>query len=216
MPAQPASHRYGLVLVVSIVVLITMTALPSGGTGTALLLFLEGLLLVVALRTSGEPRGRPMSALVAATAVVATAAALTGQSPQWVSIVLGGVLALATAALIMRGAHSLLRQSGVTWQIVCAGLALYIIVGVVFADAIGVCALLGSGDFFAQGTDGTPGERAYYSFVSLTTTGFGDLSAATAVGHVLAVLEILIGQIYLVTVVSLMVTNLRPRASRSS
>jgi len=44
--------------------------------------------------------------------------------------------------------------------------------------------------------------------------GYGDITAATELGHTLAVLEALVGQIYLVTIVSLIVTNLkgpRPR-----
>jgi hypothetical protein len=47
----------------------------------------------------------------------------------------------------------------------------------------------------------------------MTTTGFGDLTAADSLGRALAVTEALTGQIYLVTVVALIVSNLRgPRA----
>ena len=42
--------------------------------------------------------------------------------------------------------------------------------------------------------------------------GYGDFVARTDLGHTLAVIEALIGQIYLVTVVSLIVSNLRPPA----
>jgi len=50
----------------------------------------------------------------------------------------------------------------------------------------------------------------------LTTVGYGDLTARTDLGHTLAVFEALIGQIYLVTVVSLIVSNLgRARPNRS-
>ena len=45
----------------------------------------------------------------------------------------------------------------------------------------------------------------YYSFTVLTTTGFGDLTAAHGVGRALAVLEMLMGQIYLVTVISILI-----------
>ena len=48
----------------------------------------------------------------------------------------------------------------------------------------------------------------YFSFTCLTTIGFGDLTARTDLGHTLSVFEGLIGQIYLVTVVSLIVANL--------
>ena len=48
----------------------------------------------------------------------------------------------------------------------------------------------------------------YFSFTTLTTVGYGDLTAASNLGHTLAMSEALVGQIYLVTVVSLIVGNL--------
>ena len=45
----------------------------------------------------------------------------------------------------------------------------------------------------------------------LTTTGVGDFSAATPVGHALAVIEMLTGQLYLVTVIGLLIGNFVPR-----
>ena len=46
---------------------------------------------------------------------------------------------------------------------------------------------------------------AYFSFTVLTTTGFGDLTAASPLGHALAVLEMLVGQLYLVTVIGILI-----------
>ena len=48
----------------------------------------------------------------------------------------------------------------------------------------------------------------YFSFTSLTTLGYGDFTARTNLGHTLSVSEALVGQIYLVTIVSLIVANL--------
>ena len=46
----------------------------------------------------------------------------------------------------------------------------------------------------------------------MSTTGYGDLTPATSLGRSLAVFEMLIGQIYLVTIVGLLVGNMgRPR-----
>jgi Ion channel len=47
--------------------------------------------------------------------------------------------------------------------------------------------------------------------VTLSTTGYGDLTPEAALGRMLAVAEALLGQIYLVTIVALIVANLRPR-----
>ena len=55
------------------------------------------------------------------------------------------------------------------------------------------------------------GQHVYYSFTVLTTTGFGDLTAGTPVGRALAVVEMLVGQLYLVTVIGLVVGNFTGR-----
>jgi hypothetical protein len=55
------------------------------------------------------------------------------------------------------------------------------------------------------------GDRVYYSFTVLTTTGFGDYTTATPVGHALAVFEMLTGQLYLVTVIGVLVGNFAGR-----
>jgi hypothetical protein len=54
-------------------------------------------------------------------------------------------------------------------------------------------------------------QRVYFSYTALTTTGFGDLTARTPPGRALAVLEMLIGQLYLVTVIAMLVGNLSRR-----
>ena len=67
------------------------------------------------------------------------------------------------------------------------------------------------GAYFTQGTDGSWGDRVYFSFTVLTTTGFGDFTAETSLGHALAVVEMLLGQIYLVTIIGILVGNLARR-----
>jgi hypothetical protein len=62
--------------------------------------------------------------------------------------------------------------------------------------------------FFAQGGDGTRALRLYFSFVTLATLGYGDYTPAGNLGHAFAVLEALMGQLYLVTVVAVVVTRL--------
>jgi ion channel len=76
--------------------------------------------------------------------------------------------------------------------------------------------VIGSPDFFAQGTDGSRALRLYFSYVTLATLGYGDYTPATNLGHMLAVSEALIGQLYLVTVVAVLVTRLRIRPRDAS
>jgi voltage-gated potassium channel Kch len=48
----------------------------------------------------------------------------------------------------------------------------------------------------------------YFSFITLTTVGYGDLTPGTELGQLLASLEALTGQLFLVSVVALVVGNL--------
>ena len=52
---------------------------------------------------------------------------------------------------------------------------------------------------------GTTKNFLYFSFVTITTVGYGDLTARTSLGRSIAIAEALTGQIYLVTVVAAIV-----------
>ena len=80
--------------------------------------------------------------------------------------------------------------------------------GILFMFLYGVLATLGHTPFFAQGTDGTRPIRLYFSFVTLATLGYGDYTPAGNLGACARSTEALIGQLYLVTVVAVVVTRL--------
>jgi hypothetical protein len=110
-----------------------------------------------------------------------------------------------------------LRASGtVRLNAVMGVLSLYLLLGMFFAFTYAAIDELGGDPFFAGGQVATTSTCLYFSFATLTTVGFGDFVARADVGHTLAVLEALIGQIYLVTVVSLIVSNLGRRAGTAN
>lgn len=67
---------------------------------------------------------------------------------------------------------------------------------------------IGSQRFFAQQASASTADYLYFSYVTLTTVGYGDLTAAGDVARAVAVLEASLGRIYLVTVIALLVANL--------
>jgi hypothetical protein len=130
-----------------------------------------------------------------------------------VTFAIGGIIAVAIPVSLIRGLLRLILEQGVTLRAVAGALAIYLLIGMGFAFLVGLVAELGSGPYFAQGTNGNEAVWAYFSFTVLTTTGFGDYTPAKPVGHAVAVIEMLVGQIYLVTVIGLLVGNFvrRPR-----
>ncbi len=115
---------------------------------------------------------------------------------------------LAPPALIVGVARSLRKRQHVTIEAVFGVLCLYLLLGMFFSFIYGAIDRFG-GPFFANGAQATVSHCLYYSFTTLTTVGYGDFVAATNLGHTLSTFEALLGQIYLVTIVSLIVGNLR-------
>ena len=89
-------------------------------------------------------------------------------------------------------------------------LCVYLLVGMLFSALLGLTATLVHEPVFRHHGDGTEADRLYFSFVTLTTTGYGDFAPAVGAARALAVLEALIGQLYLVTVVAVLVSRVGP------
>jgi hypothetical protein len=139
--------------------------------------------------------------------------ALEGGKTHAVTAAIGAMLVGVVAWLVTR---DLLRRGRVSQQTVFGALSLYVLLGMFFGFLYMFIADVTDAAFFARGDDGTSGEHLYYSFVAISTTGFGDLSPATGVGRALTVLEIVLGQLYLVTVVAVLVTTAADRRMQAA
>jgi len=126
--------------------------------------------------------------------------------------ILSGVVTVATIGTVALG---VVDQGEANVRAVTGAVCVYVLIGLLFVFLYGAIAKLGSGDFFAQGTDGTRSLRLYFSFVTLATLGYGDYTPAGSLGRTLAIVEALFGQLYLVTVIAVLVSRMR-RASPSS
>lgn len=211
-PLEPeGKHRYGIVLAIALGAVAFLIIAPEAPwSRAASVLFAGGMLVAVVVTNRGDRRVHHKESLFVLVLTLGVAAALAFKAiPHAAGAITSALLMLATTAALVRGLARLLRTRGVTVQAVAGALAIYLQLGIMFAFAITATAKIGNQPFFAQGTDGTVSQHVYYSFTSMTTTGFGDLTPATASGRALAVLEMLAGQIYLVTVISLLVGNLR-------
>jgi hypothetical protein len=216
---RPPGYRYEAVFLLVLALLLFMLLAPTAPWARAVALTIEAGALVVAIATSRErPEVRRRRAAVAAgAAVVGVAFAVIGALPGWVALALGGALAFAIPPALGGGLLRMVREQGVTLQVVAGSLAIYLLIGLLFAWLIGLVARLDGGAYFTQGPNVTDAERIYFSFTVLTTTGFGDFTAGQAVGRALTVLEMLTGQLYLVTVIGVVVGNFRgPRRRASS
>ena len=206
-----ASHTYGIVLALIAVSFLFAATAPDADWSASVLVLLQSATLVAALWASGLIRVNSSVSfvLVAAAVVFAVAQIVFGGSGLLGTVaILSGVLVLAIVFVIAEG---VIRRSEIDRQAITGAICIYLLLGMVFMFVYGAMATLGSGPFFANGSDGTRSLRLYFSYVTLATLGYGDYTASGNLGHTLSVVEALFGQLYLVTVVALLVARVRPR-----
>jgi hypothetical protein len=210
-----AGFRFGAVLILTGTVLLFTIAAPSGDLTSAISVLLTGGTLLAVAVTSGAPTATKRFSIGLVVLALAVSVGLVGSGTvsRTLTFVLSGVMAVITLPALVAGLLRLLRTRGVTIQAVMGALAIYLLVSLVFAYTIGAVAEASSTGYFVQAGKGSQSQRAYFSVTILTTTGLGDLTPATKAGRTLTVVEELMGQLYLVTVVSLLVANVgrRPR-----
>ena len=114
-------------------------------------------------------------------------------------------VALLITATLPITLQRILRQRRVTYETVLGALCTYVLLGLLFAFAYLAVNDL-AGPFFTQAGPHRQSEYLYFSFVTLTTLGFGDLSPDVGLPQALTVFEALTGQVFLVTMVARLVT----------
>ncbi len=123
------------------------------------------------------------------------------------------LVVLAPPTIVLAVVRNLRKRQRVTVEALFGVLCVYLLLGMFFAFVYGTIAHI-DGSFFAHNVHATAALNLYFSFTTMTTVGYGDYTAASNLGHTLSVSEALLGQVYLVTVVSVIVANLgRSRTS---
>ncbi len=207
--SSPSS--YGLVLVMIVLTYVLATTLTSR-RGTSVLLFAQIATVWLALRISMARRGFLLGAggLFVLTAVAAVGNLFVARRGD----LLGAVLA-ASSLLYFIAPVSIVRHIGyrrvVDLETMLGALAAYLFIGIGFAFTYRLLGALQHGPFFGAQGEGTVAQDLFFSFVTLTTTGYGNLVPAANPGQTFAVLEALTGQLFLITAVGKVVSAWRPR-----
>lgn len=152
--------------------------------------------------------GMSLAALAFGTEWVSLFTQYTG----WIAADLLTALFLAyTAAVIL---HTILLQRHVSADTIVGGLCIYLLIGLVFVEVYTLVELLQPGSFGVGGRPLVLGERIqygnfasilYYSFVTLTTLGYGDIVPVNQFARLLAMLEAVLGQLFMVFLVARLV-----------
>jgi hypothetical protein len=210
-----AEDAYGILLVLIILSLVAIAVIGNTSMGGVLVVTIECGILLFALYTSRSGRGALRTALVLVPIVVVVAAVLSGGATDLgagVVATTSAVLCLVASAAIVRRLGSHPRVDGVT---ILGALSTYLLIGSFFASVFLAINAFAHQPFFVTQGDVSTVDFYYFSYVTLATVGYGDLTARADLGRMLAVTEALLGQLYLVSVVALVIGNVgRERRSR--
>ncbi len=205
------SHSYGWVLAMVLVVVVLTIALPDGELARVVLVVIEAATLLVAVWTS-HARTRTVHVVtwIALGSVALSLVALTIPGDATVALRAITVVLIAGLPLILaHGVIETIRTRGVAINAVAGVLTLYLLLGLLFGVVYLFVNELGSAPFFAgMSEDVRAGDFIYFAFTTQTTVGFGDFVPGTDVGRALAAGQAVVGQMYLVTVVALVISNL--------
>ncbi len=152
MPQESAQFRYGVVFAIVLVTVVFEVLAPDADWARAIAIALVGAGLTVAVATSrarAQVRRVRMFVVggIAFVVVVGIATGLVHASGAWL---VGTLLVAAIPVALGGGLLRLIREEGVTVQAVAGALAVYLLVGLLFASAISFGATVQSGSFFAQ------------------------------------------------------------------
>ena len=204
-----SADSYGLLFLGLIGVIVVSAGLGSYEFGLAVTFALMALVMVFALWTSRAPRrviGLAIALMPVMVAIAAGGAILNDRSLS--DEIVTGLIVLVHVAVLLAILRRMRTHLVVSWQTVLAALSVYLLIGMTFAALFAFLGTVYTEGVFAGNPATNAVDYLYFSFVTMTTVGYGDLVPGPDSIRMLAVTEALVGQIFLVTALALLVGNL--------
>ncbi len=208
--AERINDAFGLVLVLVMTTYVLTSLMANRGWDAVVLTIATSATSVVALVSAhaGIRVVRAALLLSAATVILAVISA-TSNDHVWLelaSLIQITLLAAAMAAVLRR----IVSSAQIGSRTILGALSIYAVLGLLFTFLYGAIDRMQAGPFFEGTTNPSGSDFLFFSYTTLTTTGYGDLVPGGQPGRMFAGLEMMIGQIFLVTLVAGLVSLWRP------
>jgi len=199
---------YGVLLILILALLVAQTVAHEYRGGGLVVGVLVTAVLLVALRSSHVKR--PLfraTAIFAAIGLIALVSATIDTSRTLVpdiALVVGVLLAAAPLVVLGR----IVRHRVITIETIFGAISVYLLIALVFAFWFSGVHNADGAAFILPEAEPNQTTWTYYSFVTITTLGYGDITPVATMARSLAGIEAVLGQVYLVTIVARFVSLL--------
>jgi hypothetical protein len=209
------ADRYVLVFILILLTVLSSAFTGDGSWGLIVTLLLQTATLLVALRTSDAGRkSQVVASVVALLTIAGVAIALLTGNDRIAHLAYASSMVALVAVTPIAIVRRLIKHPTVNVATITGAANIYLLFGLFWASAYSfVGALLHQGTetpaqaFFVASRTPIGSDFIYYSYTTLTTVGYGDLTSVSQFGRMISITEALVGQLYLVIVVSVLVAN---------
>ena len=207
------ADRYGLLFLLILLALV-LTAANTTWLKIAAVLVQGGVVLFALLAARVGRRAWRVAIVLVPLAVIIGIVGRFGDSRPAEAVAATMNLVFPAAAIVALG-RRIVVEPFVSGRTILGLLCVYLLIGMTFAATYITIAVVSGEPFFAQTHQAQPVDFTYFSLVTLATVGYGDFTAANPMPRMLAAIEGLTGQLYLVTVVAVAVSRVRTRRDRT-
>ncbi len=211
--AERVRDEFGLVLVLVLTTYVLMSLLGDRGWASVAICAVTSATSVIALTSSRvqERFVRLALTLSVISVTMAVVGAISG-ALLWLnlsSLIQVGLLVTATGAVLLR----VITAPEVSSRTILGAISVYTVLGILFTYVYATVDRLQRGEFFEGVPKTHAGDFLFFSYTTLTTTGFGDLVPGGQPGRLISGIEMIVGQIFLVTLVAGLVALWKPGES---
>jgi voltage-gated potassium channel Kch len=211
--AEQVSDAFGLVFALVLVTYVLTSLLGNTGWSSVLVMLGVSATSVVALTSShARPHWVHLAIYLSALGLLMAVIAAASGDEDWLDVgalVQVVLLAAAMAAVLVR----VITSTEVNARTILGAISVYTVLGLLFAFVYEAVGRIENYPFFENHPVLHHSDYLFFSYTTLTTTGYGDLVPGGQPGRMLAGIEMLLGQIFLVTLVAGLVALWRPGAS---
>jgi hypothetical protein len=208
--AERSRDAFGLVLASVLLTYVLASLLANRGWGSVILCAATSATSIIAFTSShARPQLVRIALWLSASTILLAAIAAASDTRlrlNLATVIQVGLLTVAMGAVLRR----VLTAAEVGSRTILGALSVYAVLGILFTFVYGFVERVQGGAFFEGQPHPSGGDFLFFSYTTLTTTGYGNLVPGGQPGRMISGIEMMVGQIFLVTLVAGLVSLWRP------